>query len=185
MIDLVFWAKLPLHLGFPSVTKPLLSIKATIDGLHSKIDKMKKPLDELATRTDFDAIVLKSYETELDLISAQLVESRHRLIKAAVDIASTKLNEALQALLDVSETVNEVRLKKFTIVCRALLKQLMLQLKAELDDDEQKWVRGLLEVVVRCVHEIYRHQNLKPECLNHVELDWKAAGKTRPESVFC
>lgn len=185
MLDLIFWAKLPLHLGFPTIAKPLLCLKATIDALHAKVGKIKERLDELSTRDDYDIIVLKSYETELELIAAQLVQSRHSLLKSSIDFSSKKLSEAHQAILEDSETVNEVRLKKLMIICRTLLKQLMAQLKAGLDEDEERWVRGLLEIVVNCVHEIYRHRNLRIEGLTREEEEWLVASARRSESVMC
>jgi hypothetical protein len=183
MLDLIFWARLPLHLGFPSITKPLMSLKTTIEALQTKLDKVKERLDELSSREDFDIIVLKSYETELDIIATTLIQSRHNLLKASVDFAVTKLNESYQALLQDNETVNEIRLKKLTLVCRALLKHVTLQLKSGLDEAEEKWVQGLLEVIVNCVHEIYRHKHT--EGLSPEELEWLSAEQRRCEWVRC
>mmetsp|Transcript_10571 Transcript_10571/g.20357 ORF Transcript_10571/g.20357 Transcript_10571/m.20357 type:complete len:202 (+) Transcript_10571:4875-5480(+) len=185
MLDLIFWAKLPLHLGFPTIAKPLMTLKTTVDTLQSKLEKVKEHLDELSRREDYDIIVLKSYETEIDLIAIQVIQTRHSLIKASIDFASQKLSEAHQALLQDCETVNEIRLKKLTIICRTLLKQLLAQLKAGLDEDEEKWVRGFLEVVANCVHEIYRHQELRIEGLTREDYEWLNSKKRRTESVTC
>jgi hypothetical protein len=128
MINLTTWARLPLVLGFPAFTKPLLAMKHAVEEMEGKLARIKCQIGVVANDPSLDYTVLKSYETEMELIYRQTIDYRKRIIASSVKFATAKIREAITNLAPDSESSTPQRRRKFTIICRALLKKISLEL---------------------------------------------------------
>jgi hypothetical protein len=128
MIDLTTWARLPLVLGFPAFSKPLLAMKHAVEEMEGKLAKIKCQIGVVENDPTLDYTVLKSYETEMELIYRQAVDYRKRIIASSVKFATAKIREAVVSLAPASESSTPQRRKKFTFICRALLKKVSIEL---------------------------------------------------------
>mmetsp|Transcript_14304 Transcript_14304/g.26944 ORF Transcript_14304/g.26944 Transcript_14304/m.26944 type:complete len:196 (+) Transcript_14304:330-917(+) len=155
MLDLYFWAHLPIDLcqDESQIQESVTKAKRSIEKLEAKVMKCKETLTSLNLVTEADECELYSCEDKIETLLHKLVNQRRKLLKKSFDYCIVKLNVVERSIKNDAE-VETNYVHKVAFFCKDVLKKITHDVPLHLAEVDIHMFFQLKEAAAKCLRAI-------------------------------
>lgn len=155
MLDLYFWAHLPIDLCQDQghIQESCSKAKRSVEKLEAKVLKYKAILGDLNLRTELDEDELYSCEDNIEILMQKLVNQRRKLLKKSFDYCILKLN-SVEVSIKTDDEVETNYVHKVAFFCKDVLKKITYEVPLHLAEVDINMFMRLKEAAARCLKAI-------------------------------